>query len=252
MPSSTATAPTRSVTMACPAVQDSTCGPLSRKYPGHALAAPPCSASVQVHARHDPVTCWAPPCSTAAAIASPTCPTCTMRRWGIEEMYKISKQFLRSPAASTARASAWCSKSCSPHFNLIAMTRLFTNRAAPTLCQAARQPDVQVGAAGEAVQARAWPRWPQHLAGSADCRHSAAYVGETLERGSASWVGHGSAQAAPQPLVPAALAAAGPEIWSRAQGASTTLAAGRCQPRCSMTSSTRNLQNGLPSGPYAT
>ena len=56
-------------------------------------------------------------------------------RWGIEEMYTVSKQFLKvdqfhGRSEPLVRQELWA------HFNLIAMTRSFTNRDT-ALCEAA-------------------------------------------------------------------------------------------------------------------
>ena len=95
-------------------------------------------------------------------------------RWGIEELYKVSKQFLEvdqfhGPSERLVKQELFA------HFNLIAMTRLLANRDA-ALCEA---------------PFRVCQRDPR-----ADLR-----VGRDR-----------SAQAAPRPLVPAALAAAGLEM----------------------------------------
>ena len=60
-------------------------------------------------------------------------------RWGIEELYKISKQFLEIDQFH-GRSERLVKQELFAHFNLVAMTRLFTNRDAE-LCQAAQPPD---------------------------------------------------------------------------------------------------------------
>ncbi len=55
-------------------------------------------------------------------------------RWGIEEMYKISKQFLEVDEFH-GRTESLVKQELFAHFNLIAMTRSFTNHDA-ALCQA--------------------------------------------------------------------------------------------------------------------
>ena len=126
-------------------------------------------------------------------------------RWGIEELYKVSKQFLEVDQFH-GRSERLVKQELFAHFNLIAMTRLLANRDA-ALCEAALPQD------GRAV--------PQ-----ANFKHSLAGAG-TAPRGPAAApfrvcqrdpradlrVGRDrSAQAAPRPLVPAALAAAGLEM----------------------------------------
>ncbi len=60
-------------------------------------------------------------------------------RWGIEELYKISKQFLEVDPFH-GRTESLIKQELFAHFNLIAMTRCFTNRDA-ALCQAAGPAD---------------------------------------------------------------------------------------------------------------
>ncbi len=60
-------------------------------------------------------------------------------RWGIEELYKISKQFLEVDQFH-GRTEDLVKQELFAHFNLIAMTRCFTNRDA-ALCQAAGPAD---------------------------------------------------------------------------------------------------------------
>ena len=50
-------------------------------------------------------------------------------RWGIEELYKVSKQFLEVDQFH-GRSERLVKQELFAHFNLIAMTRLFTNRDA--------------------------------------------------------------------------------------------------------------------------
>ena len=57
-------------------------------------------------------------------------------RWGIEELYKSSKQFLQVDPFH-GRTEHLVKQELFAHFNLIAMTRSFTNRDA-ALCQAAQ------------------------------------------------------------------------------------------------------------------
>ena len=57
-------------------------------------------------------------------------------RWGVEEMFKVSKQFLEIEQFH-GRSECLVKQELFAHFNLIAMTRLFTNRDAAG-CQASR------------------------------------------------------------------------------------------------------------------
>ena len=105
-------------------------------------------------------------------------------RWGIEEMYKISKQFLEVDQFHGQRERL-VKQELYAHFNLIAMARLFTNRDAER-CQAGRQPDGQP--APQANFKHSLAGLAQHLEGLL-LRH-AAYVSETLEH-ICAWIGTG-------------------------------------------------------------
>ena len=105
-------------------------------------------------------------------------------RWGIEEMYKISKQFLEVDQFHGQRERL-VKQELYAHFNLIAMARLFTNRDADR-CQAGRQPDGQP--APQANFKHSLAGLAQHLEGLL-LRH-AAYVSETLEH-ICAWIGTG-------------------------------------------------------------
>ena len=56
-------------------------------------------------------------------------------RWGVEEMYKISKQFLEIEQFH-GHSERLVKQELFAHFNLLSMTRLLTNRDA-ALCEAA-------------------------------------------------------------------------------------------------------------------
>ncbi len=105
-------------------------------------------------------------------------------RWGIEEMYKISKQFLEVDQFHGQRERL-VKQELYAHFNLIAMARLFTNRDAER-CQAGRQPGGQP--APQANFKHSLAGLAQHLEGLL-LRH-AAYVSETLEY-ICAWIGTG-------------------------------------------------------------
>ena len=113
-------------------------------------------------------------------------------RWGIEELYKVSKQFLEVDQFH-GRSERLVKQELFAHFNLIAMTRLFTNRDAGTAGQLQAQP----GRAG------AEPGRPAAAPHRICQRDSRAHLHVGRDR---------SAQATLQPLVPAALAAASPEM----------------------------------------
>ena len=81
-------------------------------------------------------------------------------RWGIEEMYRISKQFLEI-GHFHGRSERLVRQELFAHFNLVAMTRLLTNRD-ERLCAAAR------------------PRDPKP-APQANFKHSLAALGQHLE-----------------------------------------------------------------------
>ena len=82
-------------------------------------------------------------------------------RWGIEELYKISKQFLEVDQFH-GRTESLLKQELFAHFNLIAITRSFTNHDA-VLCQAAAAP----------TDARPLPQ--------ANFKHSLAAVSRHLE-----------------------------------------------------------------------
>ena len=105
-------------------------------------------------------------------------------RWGIEEMYKISKQFLEVQQFH-GQSERLVKQELYAHFNLIAMGRLFTNRDADC-CQAARPADGKP--VPQANFKHSLAALAQHLE-SLLLRHS-AYVSETLER-ICEWVGTG-------------------------------------------------------------
>ena len=102
-------------------------------------------------------------------------------RWGLEEMYKISKQFLEVEQFH-GRSERLVKQELFAHFNLIAMTRLLTNRDAALA---------------------------QHLEGL--LLRQRAYVEETLEQ-LCAWIGTGRPPTAPEPLVPATVQAPGLEM----------------------------------------
>ena len=105
-------------------------------------------------------------------------------RWGIEELYKVSKQFLEVDQFH-GRSERLVKQELFAHFNLIAMTRLFTNR------------DADVRQAGRPRAGKPAPQanFKHSLAALAQnlegllLRHT-AFVSETLER-ICTWVGTG-------------------------------------------------------------
>ena len=105
-------------------------------------------------------------------------------RWGIEEMYKISKQFLEVQQFH-GQSERLVKQELYAHFNLIAMGRLFTNRDADgrRSAQPADGKPLPQANFKHSLAALA-----QHLEGLL-LRHS-AYVSETLER-ICEWVGTG-------------------------------------------------------------
>ena len=105
-------------------------------------------------------------------------------RWGIEEMYKISKQFLEVDQFHGQRERL-VKQELFAHFNWIAMTRLFTNRGADR-CPAGRQPQGQP--TPQANFKHSLAGLAQHLEGLL-LRHT-AYVSETLEH-ICAWIGTG-------------------------------------------------------------
>ena len=105
-------------------------------------------------------------------------------RWGIEEMYKISKQFLEVQQFH-GQSERLVKQELYAHFNLIAMGRLFTNRDADG-CRAAQPADGKP--LPQANFKHSLAALAQHLEGLL-LRHS-AYVSETLER-ICEWVGTG-------------------------------------------------------------
>ena len=126
-------------------------------------------------------------------------------RWGLEELDSVSKLCLEI-AQSHGHSERLVKQELFAHFNLIAMTRLFTNRddrleqaAQPTAGKPTRQANFNHSLAALA----------QHLEALL-LRHS-AYLGETLER--ISEVGRQRAQpTAAGALVPAPLTAPGLEM----------------------------------------
>ena len=134
-------------------------------------------------------------------------------RWGLEEMYKISKSFLEVQQFH-GQSERLVKQELFAHFNLIAMTRLFTNRDAER-CQAARQPDGK--AAPQANFKHSLAALAQHLEGLL-LRHS-AYVGETLER-ICAWVGTGRRKPRPNRSYQRRSLQPAPQ-WSRRKAATT-------------------------------
>lgn len=105
-------------------------------------------------------------------------------RWGIEEMYKISKHFLEVQQFH-GQSERLVKQELYAHFNLIAMARLFTNRDA----DASRRAQPADGKpAPQANFKHSLAALAQHLEGLL-LRHS-AYVSETLEH-ICAWVGTG-------------------------------------------------------------
>ena len=112
---------------------------LSRKYPGTRWRPLPLRLVKYTHATTTYVlgtTLLAPKRYRIADLAD-----LYHARWGIEKMYKISKQFLEVDQFHGQRERL-VKQELYAHFNLIAMARLFTNRDAER-CQAGRQPDGQ-------------------------------------------------------------------------------------------------------------
>ena len=116
-------------------------------------------------------------------------------RWGIEELYKVSKQFLEVDQFH-GRSERLVKQELFAHFNLIAMTRLLANRDA-ALCEAARPQDGR--AVPQANFKHSLAALAQHLEGLL-LRHS-AYVSETLER-ICEWVGTGRRKRRPDRSYP--------------------------------------------------
>ena len=114
-------------------------------------------------------------------------------RWGLEEMYKISKQFLEIEQFH-GRSERLVKQELFAHFNLIAMTRLLTNRDA-ALCAAAGpgQPVPQANFK-HSLAALA-----QHLEGL--LLRQRAYVEETLEQ-LCAWIGTGRRRRRPNRSYP--------------------------------------------------
>ena len=107
---------------------------LSRKYPGTRWRPLPLRLVKYTHATSTYVlgtTLLAPKRYRIADLAD-----LYQARWGIEEMYKISKQFLEIDQFHGQRERL-VKQELYAHFNLIAMARLFTNRDADR-CQAGR------------------------------------------------------------------------------------------------------------------
>ena len=116
-------------------------------------------------------------------------------RWGIEELYKVSKQFLEVDQFH-GRSERLVKQELFAHFNLIAMTRLLANRDA-ALCGTARPQDGR--AVPQANFKHSLAALAQHLEGLL-LRHS-AYVSETLER-ICEWVGTGRRKRRPDRSYP--------------------------------------------------
>ena len=116
-------------------------------------------------------------------------------RWGVEELYKVSKQFLAVDQFH-GRSERLVKQELFAHFNLIAMTRLLANRDA-ALCEAALPQDG--GAVPQANFKHSLAALAQHLEGLL-LRHS-AYVSETLER-ICEWVGTGRRKRRPNRSYP--------------------------------------------------
>ena len=116
-------------------------------------------------------------------------------RWGIEELYKVSKQFLEVDQFH-GRSERLVKQELFAHFNLIAMTRLLANRDA-ALCEAARPQDGRP--VPQANFKHSLAALAQHLEGLL-LRHS-AYVSETLER-ICEWVGTGRRKRRPDRSYP--------------------------------------------------
>ncbi len=135
-------------------------------------------------------------------------------RWGIEEMYKISKQFLEVQQFH-GQSERLVKQELFAHFNIIAMTRLFTNRDAD-LCPAARQPDGKP--APQANFKHSLAALAQHLEGLL-LRHT-AYVSETLDH-ICAWVGTGRRKPRPNRSYPRRSRQPAPK-WSRRRKAATT------------------------------
>ena len=128
-------------------------------------------------------------------------------RWGLEEMDKISKQFLEVEQFH-GQSERLVKQELYAHFNLIAMGRLFTNRDAslyPAASPAAGQPVPQ------ANFKHSLAALGQHLEGLL-MRHS-AYVQETLER-ICAWVGTGRRKPRPNRSYPRRSLQPAPK-WSR-------------------------------------
>ncbi len=128
-------------------------------------------------------------------------------RWGIEEMYKSSKQFLELQQFH-GQSERLVKQELFAHFNLIAMMRLFTNRDA-ALRQATQPPHGKPLA--QANCKHSLVGLAQHLEGLL-LRHS-AYVSETLER-ICAWVGTGRRKPRPDRSYPRMSRQPAPK-WSR-------------------------------------
>ena len=134
-------------------------------------------------------------------------------RWGIEEMYKSSKQFLEVQQFH-GQSERLVKQELFAHFNLIAMMRLFTNRDA-ALRQATQPPDGKPLA--QANCKHSLVGLAQHLEGLL-LRHS-TYVSETLER-ICAWVGTGRRKPRPDRSYPRMSRQPAPK-WSRPRKAAT-------------------------------
>ena len=134
-------------------------------------------------------------------------------RGGIEEMYKISKQFLEIQQFH-GQSERLVKQELFAHFNLIAMMRLFTNRDADRR-QASQLPDGKPLA--QANFKHSLVGLAQHLEGLL-LRHS-AYVSETLER-ICAWVGTGRRKPRPDRSYPRMSRQPAPK-WSRRGRAAT-------------------------------
>jgi len=116
-------------------------------------------------------------------------------RWGVEELYKVSKLFLEIEQFH-GHSERLVKQELFAHFNLIAMTRLFTNRD-DRLEQAAQPADGKP--ARQANFKHSLAALAQNLEGLL-LRHS-AFLGETLERIS-EWVGAGRSRPRPDRSYP--------------------------------------------------
>ena len=138
-------------------------------------------------------------------------------RWGIEEMYKISKQFLEVQQFH-GQSERLVKQELYAHFNLIAMGRLFTNRDADG-CRSAQPADGKP--VPQANFKHSLAALAHHLE-SLLLRHS-AYVSETLER-ICEWVGTGRRKPRPNRSYPRRSKQPAPK-WSRRKAKQATATA---------------------------